>query len=49
MMHILEIESEGMPRYVGTFSFRYQAEDWATERVRNGSWSVIAVAPKDGL
>lgn len=48
-MHILEIQAEGMPRYVGIFSFRYQAEDWAKERVRNGSWSVIAVAPKDGL
>jgi len=49
MMLILEIEAEGMPRYVGPFSFRYQAEDWAKERVRNGSWSVIAVSPKDGL
>ena len=40
-MNILEIEVEGLPRYVGPFSFRYQAEDWAKEHVRNGSWSVI--------
>lgn len=42
-MNILEIEAEGLPRYVGPFSFRFQAEDWAKERVRNGSWSVITV------
>jgi len=40
-MNILEIEAEGLPRYVGPFSFRYQAEEWATEHVANGSWSVI--------
>jgi hypothetical protein len=41
-MNILEIEAEGMPRYVGPFAFRYQAEDWAMEHIRNGSWSVIS-------
>ena len=40
-MNILEIEAEGLPRYVGPFSFRFQAEDWAKAHVRNGSWSVI--------
>lgn len=49
-MNILEIEAEGLPRYVGPFSFRYQAEDWAKEHISNGSWSVIyAVRPQEAV
>lgn len=41
-MNILEIEAEGLPRYVGPFLRRRDAEYWAREHVRNGSWSVIS-------
>lgn len=40
-MRILEIHAEGLPRHVGPFAFRYQAEEWARNHIRTGSWSVI--------
>lgn len=47
-MTILEIDAPGFPRYVGPFSFRFQAEDWATENIKNGSWSTItATRPQE--
>lgn len=44
-MYVLEVQAEGMPRYVGPFSFRYQAEDWIKGRIKDGSWSVFPVMP----
>lgn len=32
-----------MPRYIGPFSFRYQAEDWIEGKIKDGSWSVFPV------
>jgi hypothetical protein len=42
-MYVLEIEAEGMPRYVGPWIFRHTAEAWASERIANGSWSVTTL------
>jgi hypothetical protein len=47
-MYFLEIQAENLPRYVGTFNTRADADYWAATHVRTGSWSIVPLAhPED--
>lgn len=47
-MYFLNIEAENMPRYVGPFATRRDAEYWASTHIRTGSWNISTLAhPED--
>lgn len=47
-MYFLEIRAEDLPRNVGPFNTRADADFWAATHVRTGSWSVVHLShPED--
>lgn len=45
MKYALSIQAENMPRNVGPFDTRGEAQMWATQNIRTGSWGVIPLTP----